>query len=84
MFNQTLDRVTFPPTLHTLTFGNQFNQPLGEITLPNSLYMLTFGDLFSHSLCYLVLPLPLHLTIRKRARHMSLKLLLPGLKIQYI
>ena len=42
-FNQSLERVTLPSSLQSLSFGNCFNQSLERVTLPSSLQSLSFG-----------------------------------------
>ena len=49
-FNQSLDGVTLPSNLQSLTFGRTFNQSLDGVTLPSNLQSLTFG--------YIVQPKP--------------------------
>ena len=43
MFNQSLERVTLPSSLQSLSFGAEFNQSLERVTLPSSLQSLSFG-----------------------------------------
>ena len=49
-FNQTLEGVTLPDSLQSLTFGRDFNQSLEHVTLPSSLHSLTFGYNFDQSM----------------------------------
>eukprot|EP00435_Cladocopium_sp_Y103_P008328 s555_g2.t1 len=49
-FNKSLDGVTLPKSLRTLTFGVSFNQSLDAVDLPNSLQNLSFGRNFSKCL----------------------------------
>ncbi|CAK9040094.1 unnamed protein product, partial [Durusdinium trenchii] len=55
-FNQSLERVTLPSSLQSLTFGHFFNQSLEGVTLPSSLQTLTFGEYFDQSLEGVTLP----------------------------
>ena len=49
-FNQSLDNVTLPSGLRSLTFGFFFNQSLDNTTLPSGLQSVTFGKGF-HLYC---------------------------------
>ena len=43
-FNQSLERVTLPSTLHSLSFGRSFStRSLERVTFPSSLQSLSFG-----------------------------------------
>ena len=57
-FNESLEGVTLPNNLESLTFGlgSHFNQSLERVTLPDSLQNLTFGSKFKRSLEYVTLP----------------------------
>eukprot|EP00435_Cladocopium_sp_Y103_P028425 s2491_g7.t1 len=46
-FNQSLERVTLPSSLQSLSFGYSFNQNLERVTLPSSLQSLSFGYWFN-------------------------------------
>ena len=41
--NRTLEKVSLPSSLQSLTFGRRFNQSLTGVILPSSLQSLTFG-----------------------------------------
>ena len=49
-FNQSLDNVTWPAGLQSLSFKGDFNQRLDNVTWPAGLQSLTFGREFNHSL----------------------------------
>ncbi|CAE8609672.1 unnamed protein product [Polarella glacialis] len=49
-FNQSLEGVSLPASLQTLTFGRHFNQSLKGDWLPASLQALRFGYKFNQSL----------------------------------
>ena len=53
---QSMDKVTLPSSLKSLTFGKQFNQILENGTLPGSLQSLSFGGAFNQSLEIVTLP----------------------------
>ena len=55
-FNQSLDGVTLPSNLDSLTFGGAFNQSLDRVALPHSLQSLTFGRDFDQSMEGVALP----------------------------
>ena len=42
--NQSLDNMTWPAGLQSLTFGDNFNQSLDNVTWPAGLQSLTFGE----------------------------------------
>ena len=50
IFDQSLDNVTWPAGLRSLTFGEAFNQRLDNVTWPAGLQRLTFGKNFQQSL----------------------------------
>ena len=63
LFNQSLEHVTFPPDLRSLTLATDyapslqgFNQTLEGVTLPSSLESLTLGYHFNQSLQGVVFP----------------------------
>ena len=49
-FDQSLDGVTLPSGLQTLTFGMWFNKSLKQVMLPSGLQRLTFGAAFDQRL----------------------------------
>eukprot|EP00434_Breviolum_minutum_P007396 symbB.v1.2.006527.t2/scaffold389.1/size214891/2 len=53
---QSLENITLPGSLQSLTFGNGFNQSLENVILPGGLQSLTFGDGFDQSLENVTLP----------------------------
>eukprot|EP00913_Durusdinium_trenchii_P013969 g13116.t1 len=55
-FDQSLEGVTFPSSLQTLTFAYSFNESLKGVALPSSLLSLTFGSRFNQSLEGVTLP----------------------------
>ena len=54
--DESLDGVTLPSNLQSLTFGDEFNQSLDGVTLPSNLQSLTFGGAFNQSLEGVTLP----------------------------
>ena len=53
---QTLDNLTIPSGLQSLTFGDKFNQSMDNTTLPSGLQSLTFGWDFNQSMDNMTLP----------------------------
>jgi hypothetical protein len=49
-FNQTLEGVTLPSSLESLTLGYHFNQSLQGVVFPEHLESLSFGHLYNQSL----------------------------------
>ena len=54
--NRTLEKVSLPSSLQSLTFGFSFNQTLERVSLPSCLQSLTFGCNFNQSLTGVILP----------------------------
>ena len=52
----SLDNVTLPAGLQSLTFGQSFNQSMENVMLPAGLQVLDFGHYFDHSLESVTLP----------------------------
>jgi hypothetical protein len=50
LFDQNLDKMTWPSNLQTLTFGAAFNQSLERVSWPCTLRSLTFGEEFNQNL----------------------------------
>ncbi len=59
MFDEPLDNIVCPSTVHTITF-DCFNKSLVGMTLPANLHTLTFGYFFDQSLDQITLPPNLH------------------------
>ncbi|CAK8992470.1 unnamed protein product [Durusdinium trenchii] len=55
-FNQSLENVILPRSLHSLTFGDDFNQSVLDMNWPSGILTLTFGHDFDHSLEGVSLP----------------------------
>ena len=45
MFNQSMENVTLPSSLQSITFGQKFNQSLESVKLPSGSQSITFGNI---------------------------------------
>lgn len=67
-FRQSIKEVQWPPSLESLTFGDDFNQSLENVKLPESLQSLTFSDTFEQNMQRAELPKALRcLTISRQS-----------------
>ena len=55
-FNASLERVTFPSSLHSLSLGYEFDRSLEGVNLPMGLQSLTLTHFFNKSLSHVTLP----------------------------